>query len=63
VSTGHEWLKLPQVLIEIKMSRAAFYRMRARGKAPKLTKLPNGHLRVRRSDLDAWWRDLDSPAY
>ncbi|AEM80593.1 MULTISPECIES: helix-turn-helix transcriptional regulator [Streptomyces violaceusniger group] len=56
-------LKLPDVLKEIKMSRAAFYRMRARGKAPKLIKLPNGHLRVRRSDLDAWWRDLDSPAY
>ncbi|WP_421109742.1 helix-turn-helix transcriptional regulator [Streptomyces sp. NEAU-S77] len=58
-----EKLKLPEVLKEIKMSRAAFYRMRARGKAPKLTKLPNGHLRVLRSDLDAWWRDLDSPAY
>ena len=58
-----EKLKLADVLKEIKMSRAAFYRMRARGKAPKLIKLPNGHLRVRRSDLDAWWRDLDSPAY
>ncbi|WHX19331.1 helix-turn-helix domain-containing protein [Streptomyces malaysiensis subsp. malaysiensis] len=58
-----EKIKLADVLIEIKMSRAAFYRMRARGKAPKLIKLPNGHLRVRRSDLDAWWRDLDSPAY
>ncbi|MFD5387581.1 helix-turn-helix transcriptional regulator [Streptomyces sp. NPDC127074] len=58
-----EKLKLPEVLKEIDMSRAAFYRMRARGKAPKLIKLPNGHLRVRRSDLDAWWRDLDSPAY
>ncbi|MEV5777548.1 helix-turn-helix domain-containing protein [Streptomyces antimycoticus] len=60
---GDDKLKLPDVLKEIKMSRAAFYRMRARGKAPKLIKLPNGHLRVRRSDLDAWWRDLDSPAY
>ncbi|MCO8302830.1 helix-turn-helix domain-containing protein [Streptomyces hygroscopicus] len=58
-----DMLKLREVLEEIDMSRAAFYRMRARGKAPKLIKLPNGHLRVRRSDLDAWWRDLDSPAY
>lgn len=33
-------LKLPEVLEEIEMSRAAFYRMRARGKAPKLIKLP-----------------------
>ncbi|MFI9729182.1 helix-turn-helix transcriptional regulator [Streptomyces sp. NPDC052092] len=50
-------LKLPEVLEEIEMSRAAFYRMRARGKAPKLIKLPNGQIRCRRSDLDAWWAE------
>ncbi|PAZ09909.1 excisionase [Streptomyces sp. SA15] len=50
-----EKLELREVLKEIKMSRAAFYRMRARGEAPKLIKLPNGQLRCRRSDLDAWW--------
>ncbi|MDP9608806.1 helix-turn-helix transcriptional regulator [Streptomyces demainii] len=48
-------LKLPEVLAEIKMSRSAFYRMKARGKAPKCIKLPNGQIRVRRVDLDAWW--------
>ncbi|MET7646103.1 helix-turn-helix domain-containing protein [Streptomyces sp. NPDC005426] len=47
-------LKLPEVLDELNMSRAAFYRMRARGLAPKLIKLPNHQVRVRRSDLDAW---------
>lgn len=47
-------LKLPEVLNEINLSRAAFYRMRARGQAPKCIKLPNGQIRVRRSDLDAW---------
>jgi predicted DNA-binding transcriptional regulator AlpA len=47
-------LKLPEVLNEIGMSRAAFYRLRARGKAPKCIKLPNGQLRVRRRDLDSW---------
>ncbi|MEU9357440.1 helix-turn-helix domain-containing protein [Streptomyces sp. NPDC048301] len=57
-----QMLKLPEVLAEIGMSRAAFYRMRTRGKAPKLIKLPNGQLRVRRADLDAWWRDLEAAA-
>jgi predicted DNA-binding transcriptional regulator AlpA len=47
-------LKLPEVLTEIRMSRAAFYRMRARGQAPKCLKLPNGQIRVRRIDLEAW---------
>ncbi|MFJ9772735.1 helix-turn-helix transcriptional regulator [Kitasatospora sp. NPDC101157] len=48
-------LRLEAVLEEIDMSRSAFYRMRARGKAPKTIKLPNGQIRVRRSDLDSWW--------
>lgn len=55
-------LKLPEVLEEIGMSRAAFYRMRARGHAPKLIKLPNGQLRVRRTDLDAWWDRYEDEA-
>lgn len=55
-------LTLPEVLAEIRMSRAAFYRMRARGKAPKLMKLPNGQLRVRRSELDAWFSRCEEPA-
>lgn len=50
-----ENLKLPQVLEEIDMSRSAFYRMRALGRGPKCHKLPNGQIRVRRADLDAWW--------
>jgi predicted DNA-binding transcriptional regulator AlpA len=55
-------LKLPEVLEEIEMSRAAFYRMRARGQAPKLIKLPNGQLRCRRADLDAWWSSMEDAA-
>lgn len=55
-------LKLPEVLEEIDMSRAAFYRMRARGQAPRLRKLPNGQLRVSRADLDAWWQQCGENA-
>ncbi|MFJ6389105.1 helix-turn-helix transcriptional regulator [Streptomyces sp. NPDC091972] len=57
-----EMLKLPEVLTEIKMSRAAFYRMRARGQAPRLRKLPNGQVRVSRADLDAWWERCEQQA-
>ncbi|MET9135102.1 helix-turn-helix transcriptional regulator [Streptomyces antibioticus] len=55
-------LKLPEVLEEIDMSRAAFYRMRARGQAPRLRKLPNGQLRVSRADLDSWWQQCGENA-
>ncbi|MFE0460753.1 helix-turn-helix transcriptional regulator [Kitasatospora sp. NPDC058965] len=57
-----EHLKLSAVLEEIDMSRSAFYRMVARGKAPKLRKLPNGQIRVSRAALDAWWTSLDRDA-
>lgn len=55
-------LKLSEVLEEIGMSRAAFYRMPARGEAPKISKLPNGQLRVSRADLDAWWAKCEEAA-
>ncbi|GAA4148607.1 helix-turn-helix transcriptional regulator [Streptomyces griseoincarnatus] len=57
-----QMLKLPEVLTEIGMSRAAFYRMRARGQAPRLRKLPNGQVRVSRADLDAWWEQCEQHA-
>ncbi|MFF4145623.1 helix-turn-helix transcriptional regulator [Streptomyces sp. NPDC001698] len=59
---GTKMLKLPEVLDEIGMSRAAFYRMRARGQAPRLRKLPNGQVRVSRADLDAWWERCEQQA-
>lgn len=60
--TRPQMLKLPEVLEEIGMSRAAFYRMRARGKAPRLRKLPNGQVRISRADLDAWWESCTENA-
>lgn len=51
---GEPHLKLADVLAELDMSRAAFYRMRARGQAPRCIRLPNGQLRFRRTDLDQW---------
>ncbi|MGI5349472.1 helix-turn-helix transcriptional regulator [Streptomyces sp. CA-250714] len=52
---SHEpYLKLRDVLAELDMSRPAFYRMRARGKAPRCLKLPNGQLRFRRTDVESW---------
>ncbi|GHE24968.1 excisionase [Kitasatospora indigofera] len=56
---NHQNLKLPEVLDELGMSRAAFYRMRARGQGPRLIKLPNRQIRIRRSDLDSWLSSLE----
>jgi predicted DNA-binding transcriptional regulator AlpA len=57
-----EKLKLPEVLAEIGISRAAFYRWRARGLAPTCRNLPSGEIRVLRADLDAWWASREEVA-
>lgn len=55
-------LTLVEALGELRMSRAAFYRLRARGRAPRHLKLPNGQIRIRRTDLDAWFDGCEVPA-
>lgn len=52
-------MKLSDVLDELGISRAAFYRLRARGQSPKCIKLPNGHLRFRRTDFEQWLDGLE----
>jgi predicted DNA-binding transcriptional regulator AlpA len=50
-------LTIADVCDELDVARSTFYDWRAKGRAPRCIKLPNGELRIRRGDLDAW---LDS---
>jgi predicted DNA-binding transcriptional regulator AlpA len=43
------------VCAELRIERSTFYDWRAKGRAPKVSKLPNGELRIVRRDLDAWF--------
>ncbi|MFI2301012.1 helix-turn-helix transcriptional regulator [Actinacidiphila glaucinigra] len=54
-----ELLPLTVVLEEIGITRATWYRWRNRGYGPEVRRLPNGHLRVRRSALDAFLEELE----
>ncbi|MEU8061684.1 MULTISPECIES: AlpA family transcriptional regulator [Microbispora] len=56
-------LTVPEVLTELGgVSRRTFYRWRELGHAPKCVKLPNGELRIWRSDLAAWLESLREAA-
>jgi predicted DNA-binding transcriptional regulator AlpA len=56
-SRRDELLTVPQLLDELGgVSRRTFFRWRELGNAPRCIKLPNGELRVWRSDLLAWLR-------
>jgi predicted DNA-binding transcriptional regulator AlpA len=47
-------LTLAEVCQELQVALSTFYDWRAKGTGPRCIKLPNGQLRVRRADLDAW---------
>jgi predicted DNA-binding transcriptional regulator AlpA len=56
-SRRDELLTVPQLLDELGgVSRRTFFRWRELGSAPRCIKLPNGELRVWRSDLLSWLR-------
>ncbi|MFE7929544.1 helix-turn-helix transcriptional regulator [Streptomyces sp. NPDC057456] len=55
-------LTIAEVCEELGVSRSTFYDWRAKRRAPRCIKLPNGDLRIRRSDLDHWLDDREDAA-
>lgn len=47
-------LTITEVCTDLDVSRRTFYEWRAKGKAPKCITLPNGSLRIRRSEYQRW---------
>jgi excisionase family DNA binding protein len=54
-------LTIEEVIAELRVSRAAFYRWRRRGTGPAEVRLPGGGVRIRRSALGAWLCRLEQP--
>ena len=55
-------LTISEVIAEIGVARATFYRWRQLRKGPRSIKLPNGDVRIRRSDLERWLTSLEDEA-
>ncbi len=47
-------LTVAEVCEDLQVAQNTFYEWRTKGTGPRCIKLPNGQLRVRRSDLEAW---------
>ncbi|MFF3875724.1 helix-turn-helix transcriptional regulator [Streptomyces sp. NPDC001978] len=60
--TRDEMLTIPQVIAEIGVPKATFYRWRQLRKGPRAIKLPNGAVRIRRSELERWLSGLEECA-
>jgi excisionase family DNA binding protein len=59
VTADDPLLTVDEVIAELRVSRAAFYRWRRQGSGPQAVRLPGGGVRVRRSALTAWLRGLE----
>ena len=53
-SNPNETLTVSELCAELKVSRSTFYEWREKRRGPRCIRLPNGGLRIRRRDLDAW---------
>ena len=54
---AEELRSVNDVIAELGIARATFYRWRATRKGPQALRLPNGSIRVRRSALEAFLTD------
>jgi excisionase family DNA binding protein len=54
MSTRGKHLTVAETCEELGVARSTFYEWRAKGRAPRCIKLPNGDLRIRRAELDRW---------
>ena len=55
-------LTIAQLCEELGISRSTFYEWRAKGRAPRCIKLPNGQIRIRRAEFKRWLDSLEEVA-
>lgn len=54
-----KWLTPAEICEELGIARTTWDDWRATGKAPKCIKLPNGKLKIRRTDYECWLAGLE----
>ncbi|GAA4952837.1 putative DNA-binding transcriptional regulator AlpA [Nonomuraea thailandensis] len=61
-ATASKPMTVADFCTELGIARSTFYDWRAKGRAPRCLKLPNGDLRIRRTDYDRWLTSLEDTA-
>ncbi|MFC9844882.1 helix-turn-helix transcriptional regulator [Streptomyces sp. NPDC060223] len=57
-----EKLTVAEVITDLKVAPSTFYRWRQLGKGPRSIKLPNGDVRIRRSEYERWLAEREDAA-
>jgi len=61
-TSRRQMLSITQVIAELDVPRSTFYRWLSTGRGPRFVKLPNGKVRICRTDLEKWLAAFGSDA-
>ncbi|GAB2764080.1 hypothetical protein GCM10027174_45910 [Salinifilum aidingensis] len=62
MSKRETWMTVAEFCDELAISRSTFDDWKAKQRIPKHVRLPNGSIRIRRSDFNAWITALEEAA-
>ena len=57
-----EKLTVDEFCADLRISRSTFYDWRKKGRGPRCIRIPNGALRIRRTDYENWLTDREDHA-
>lgn len=60
--TTRQRLTIADVCTDLGVSRSTFYEWRAKGRGPRCIKLPNGDIRINRTEYERWLNSLEEAA-
>ncbi|AXU12657.1 helix-turn-helix transcriptional regulator [Streptomyces clavuligerus] len=60
--TVDEKMTIKEVVTDLRVPESTFHRWRQLGKGPRSIKLPNGDVRIRRSDYESWLTEREEVA-
>lgn len=62
MATQRQHLTIADICADLGISRRTFHEWRAKGRAPRCLKLPNGDIRIRRDEYEAWLTNCEERA-
>ncbi|MEV5425850.1 helix-turn-helix domain-containing protein [Streptomyces cellulosae] len=60
--TRDQKMTVEEVVADLRVAPSTFYRWRQLGKGPRSIKLPNGDVRIRRSEYERWLAEREDAA-
>lgn len=60
--SARQRLRIDDICTDLGIARSTFYDWRAKGRGPRCIKLPNGDIRINRTEYERWLNTLEEAA-